>query len=408
MPEPDVGGLESAAPAPGTAPARFPCFDGFRAIAALSVLVTHVGFTSGLNGRSSFGAYTARMDIGIAVFFLISGFLLYRPFVAARFAAGPRPAVVPYLWRRALRILPAYWVALTVVIFVLGHGPRDLRSLALWYGLAHIYSYEHVIGPIVQSWTLATEISFYLFLPAYAWFMSRVVGGTSERRRLHTELIGLTVLYVSAFTFRSVLLAGDASPRVNGTLTKWLFANFDLFALGMLVAVVSVWVSQGDGRRRAPLGVDRSWAPRVCWALAALGFWVVSTRLGLPRQTIDYEPLGELAQQFLYGVISLLLLVPGVFGPQDRSLVRAFLRHPVVQVLGLISYGLYLWQNVWVEEYVDRADARLFATPFGEMLLAVLVLSIAAATISYVAIERPVLRLKQWGPFATRRTRATT
>jgi peptidoglycan/LPS O-acetylase OafA/YrhL len=384
---------------------RFPCFDGFRAIAALSVLVTHVGFTSGLNGRSSFGAYTARMDIGIAVFFLISGFLLYRPFVAARLAGRAGPGVGPYLWRRALRIFPAYWVALTVVIFMLGHGPRDVKSLALWYGLAHIYSYEHVIGPIVQSWTLGTEISYYLFLPVYAWLMSRVVGGTSERRWLRTELIGLAALYVSAFAFRSVLLAGDASPRVNGTLTKWLLANLDLFALGMLLAVVSVWVAQSE-RRRAPLGADHPWAPGACWALAGLGFWVVSTRLGLPRQTIDYEPLGELAQQFLYGVIALLVLVPGVFGPQDRGLVRAFLRHPVVQMLGLISYGLYLWQNVWVEEYMDWADARLFATPFGEMLIVVLVLSIAAAAVSYVVIERPVLRLKQWGPFGSRPARA--
>ncbi|MGQ0805116.1 MAG: acyltransferase family protein [Actinomycetota bacterium] len=394
MSEPDVGGLESAAPSPGVAATRFPCFDGFRAIAALSVLVTHVGFTSGLNGRSSLGAYTARMDIGIAVFFLISGFLLYRPFVAARFAGRSGPRIGPYFWRRALRIFPAYWVALTVVIFVLGHGPRDAKSLALWYGLVHIYSFEHVIGPIVQSWTLGTEISFYLFLPIYAWFMSRVVGGTSERRRVRTELIGLAVLYVSAFAFRSVLLAGDASPRVNGTLTKWLLANLDLFALGMLLAVVSVWISQGD-RRRAPLNLDHPWAPGVCWALAGVAFWVVSTRLGLPRQTIDYEPLGELAQQFLYGVIALLVLVPGVFGPQDRGLVRAFLRHPVLQLLGLISYGLYLWQNVWVEEYVDWADARLFATPFGEMLVVVFVLSVAAAAISYVAIERPVLRLKR-------------
>ncbi len=384
---------------------RFPCFDGFRAIAALSVLVTHVGFTSGLNGRSSLGAYTARMDIGVAIFFVISGFLLYRPFVAARFRDRPGPSVVPYFWRRALRIFPAYWVALTIVIFVLDRGPRDLKSLVLWYGLVHIYSYQHVIGPIVQSWSLGTEITFYLFLPAYAWIMSRIVGGGSERRRVRTELAGLVVLYVSAFTFRSVLLAADASPRVNGTLTKWLFANLDLFALGMLLAVVSVWVSQRDGRR-APLNVDRPWAPGACWALAGLCFWIVSTRLGLPRQTIDYEPLGELAQQFLYGVIALLVLVPGVFGAQDRGLVRAFLRHPVLQVLGLISYGLYLWQNVLVEEFIDRTNATLFATPFGEMLVVVLVLSIGAAAVSYLVVERPVLRLKQWGPFATRVPRA--
>jgi peptidoglycan/LPS O-acetylase OafA/YrhL len=395
MPEPEVGGLESAAQPQGKGAAvRFPCFDGYRAIAALCVLVTHVGFTSGLNGRSSFGAYTARMDIGVAIFFVISGFLLYRPFVAARFSDRAGPAVVPYFWRRALRIFPAYWVALTIVIFVLDRGTRDLESLTLWYGLVHIYSFDHVIGPIVQSWSLGTEISFYVFLPAYAWFMSRVIGGGSERRRLRTELIALAVMYVSAFVFRSVFLTADASPRVNGTVTKWLLANLDLFALGMLLAVVSVWVSRGEGRR-APLGVDRPRAPVVCWALAALAFWVVSTRLDLPRQTIDFEPLGELAQQFLYGLIALLLLIPGVFGAQDRGIVRAFLRHPVLQALGLISYGLYLWQNVWVEEYVEWVDARLFATPFGEMLLVVFVLSVAAATVSYLVVERPVLRLKR-------------
>ncbi len=390
MAEPAVGGLESAARA--AQPRRFPCFEGFRAIAALSVLLTHVGFASGLNGRSSFGAYTARMDIGVAIFFLISGFLLYRPFVAARFADRPGPRVGPYFWRRALRIFPAYWVALTVVIFVLGQGPRDAESLVLWYGLIHVYSLDHVIGPIVQSWTLSTEITFYLFLPAYAWFMTRVTRRTSAHQRFRTELIGLAVLYATAFAFRITLLAGDASARVNGTLTKWMLANLDLFALGMLLAVMSLWVSERGGR--APFGLDRSWAPGVCWGLAALCFWVVSTRLGLPRQTIHYEPLGELAQQFLYGVIAFLFLLPGVFGPQDHGLIRGFLRNPVVQALGLISYGLYLWQNAWVEEYVDWTSARAFSTPFLEMLAAVLVLSLIAATISYGVVERPILRLK--------------
>ncbi len=399
MAEAAVGGLGSVARA--APPRRFPCFDGFRAIAALSILLTHVGFASGLNGRSSFGAYTARMDIGVSIFFLISGFLLYRPFLAARMAEGPSPRVGSYFWRRALRIFPAYWVALTIVIFVLGHGPRDAESLVLWYGLIHVYSLDHVIGPIVQSWTLSTEITFYLFLPAYAWFMTRVTRGGSTQRRYRSELIGLAVLYATAFAFRITLLAGDASARVNGTLTKWMLANLDLFALGMLLAVMSLWVSERE--RRTPFGLDRSWAPGVCWALAGLCFWVVSTRLDLPRQTIDYEPLGELAQQFLYGVIAFLLLLPGVFGPQDRGLIRRFLRNPIVQTLGLISYGLYLWQNVWVEEYVDWTSAREFSTPFLEMLAVVLVLSLIAATISYVVVERPVLRLKNWGPLATSR-----
>jgi peptidoglycan/LPS O-acetylase OafA/YrhL len=402
MPEVESpAGLGSAAPPTGGSTRRFPCFDGFRAIAALSILMTHVAFASGLNGRSSFGAYTARLDVGVSIFFVISGFLLYRPFVAARLGERPGPRVGPYFWRRALRIYPAYWVALTVVIFVLGHGPRDFESLFLWYGLVHIYSFDHVIGPIVQSWSLATEIGFYLFLPVYAWFMRRGVGGRTPGARVRSELIGLAVLYVTSFAFRIALLAGDAGPRVNGTMTKWLVANLDLFALGMLLAVVSVWTTG----RRSPLGLDRRWAPGACWVLAGLGFWVVSTRLSLPRQAIDYEPLGELSHQFLFGLIAFLLVLPGVFGPQDQGLVRKFLRNPLVQLAGLISYGIYLWQNVLVEEYVDRVNDRLFAIPFGEMLLVVLALTIVCATISYVVIERPLLRLKDRVPFATHRAR---
>src|SRR5438128_10843360 len=94
-----MAGLESAArsvPAPaGTRPDRFPCFDGLRAIAASAVLLTHVAFVSRLNKMNPLGPYFARMDIGVSVFFLISGFLLYRPFVVAQLEGRPSPAARP-------------------------------------------------------------------------------------------------------------------------------------------------------------------------------------------------------------------------------------------------------------------------------------------------------------------------
>jgi peptidoglycan/LPS O-acetylase OafA/YrhL len=74
-------------------------------------------------------------------------------------------------------------------------------------------------------------------------------------------------------------------------------------------------------------------------------------------------------------------------------------------VAGLISYGIYLWQNVWVEEYVDRVNDQVFAIPFDEMLLVVLMLTLVCAAISYVVIERPVLRLKDRVPFSAHRAR---
>lgn len=107
---------------------RFPCFDGLRALAALSIVVVHVSAYSGADGLSGFRDLLQRMDAGVAIFFVLSGFLLYRPFVAAHLHGRAQPATRPYLWRRFLRIYPAYLVVLTVVVYVFGapggcHGP---------------------------------------------------------------------------------------------------------------------------------------------------------------------------------------------------------------------------------------------------------------------------------------------
>ena len=98
----------------------FPAMDGYRALAALAVLLAHVALLSGIvRTNTAFGPYLARADVGVSVFFLLSGFLLYRPFVAARLAGRPSGSLGGYVRRRALRILPAYWFALTIVAFVL-------------------------------------------------------------------------------------------------------------------------------------------------------------------------------------------------------------------------------------------------------------------------------------------------
>ncbi|MEY2447003.1 MAG: hypothetical protein QOH79_479, partial [Acidimicrobiaceae bacterium] len=111
---------------------RFPCFDGLRAIAAGAVVLLHVSLISGFTLRESdtVGPYFARGEAGVYLFFLISGYLLYRPFVAARFDQAPGPGLRSYARRRALRILPAYWVALTVLAVIFDVRERnDISSL---------------------------------------------------------------------------------------------------------------------------------------------------------------------------------------------------------------------------------------------------------------------------------------
>src|SRR4051794_36541578 len=97
---------------------RFPLMDSLRAIAVIAVLLTHASYFVAQTGTGVLRHL--RFDMGVTIFFVISGFLIYRPWVRARLRGEPSPLVRVYAWRRFLRIVPGYWVALTVVTLVVG------------------------------------------------------------------------------------------------------------------------------------------------------------------------------------------------------------------------------------------------------------------------------------------------
>lgn len=400
--------------APAAPESHFPCFDGLRALAALTVLLTHVAFSSGANSSSILGVFFARMDGGVAVFFVLSGFLLYRPFIRAHLLERPRPATVPYLWRRFLRIYPAYWLVLTVVVYVFGDKSIEgAKSFFLMYSLLNIYSIGHVFGPLLQSWTLSTEIAFYVLVPVWALVVSWRTAA-APARRLQREIVGIVVLVLISIAWKALVLgAGLSDPRI-GQLKLWLPWWLDLFAVGMLMAVGSVAVR--DLGRRTPLRLESPWAPAVCWTLALASFWLVSAGIGLPHTT-PAIPLHLLwGQHYLYGLTASLLVLPAVFGPQTResSRIRRFLTTRTMIYLGVISYGIYLWHEPWIDRYLSWTNqvtftvyngdvpfiwetSRFVSVPFFSLLLAVLALTIISASISWFAVEKPILKLKRIG-----------
>lgn len=387
-----VGGLESAADSRGER-VTFPCFDGFRALAATSVLITHVGFLSGFNTRSSVGAFTARMDVGVAVFFMISGFLLYRPFVAERLAGREQPRTLAYFWRRALRIFPAYWVALTVTVFVL-HVPKTIpsfRELFLYYGLFHLYSLGNVIGPILSSYTLVTEISFYVFLPVYAFALSRTRRATAGRQ-MRIDLAVLSILFVFGVGYRWVVrnhFSGGRAGQLLNVLPGWM----DVFAVGMALAVVSAWLVSA----REPSWVRYRVFPAMSWTLAAAAFVWISFWIGRPG-TIE-SSWQDMGVHYSYLAVGLFFLLPGIFGPQRTGLIRHILQNRAVQILGLVSYGLYLWNETLLEKYVQWTDSTPFNTSFPKMLAVVFLATVLVAAASYIVVEKPALSLKGRVPF---------
>jgi peptidoglycan/LPS O-acetylase OafA/YrhL len=391
------------------APRHFHGFDGLRAIAALTVLLVHTAWSSGLTLHSGLGIYTSRLEIGVSVFFLISGFLLYRPFVVSHLSDQPDPSLGKFWIRRLMRIVPAYWLALTVlgVVFrVITLGPG-------WKGVLGHYLFLQIYFPnllatgIVQAWSLCTEMTFYLFLPLYA--MAIATRRRSPETQLRRELLGVAVLILASFAFRwwalnlSVVTVrhGHAvaicapncatNPPYQAILTSWLPAYLDLFALGMLLAVVSAWFA---ARRIEPGWLSHPLMPWLSWILAALTFVAVS-HIGIPRAIIYFVTPGlNVARQTLYGLFAFFLLLPAVFGASRRGLIRRFLSSWPMASIGVISYSIYLWHVGMIDQFLKWTRYEAFSVPFWVLTLAVLAMSVAVSSASYFLLERPILRLK--------------
>lgn len=372
-----AGAVASTAPAgiPIVSNPRFGRLDGVRAVAALLVLLTHVSFVTRANIEHPLGPELARLNTGVSVFFVLSGFLLYRPFVAARLQGEEQPDAVPYLWRRLLRIYPAYWLALAAVVAL---GPAtipDAQSFLLWTSLANAFSPEHFLGPLLQSYTLGVEVCFYLLVPVWAWFVRRLPGPV-----VRTELRALAVLGAAGVVWQLVCLAldGDWELVYRSNLPGWL----DHFAIGMALAVVHAAGHRVVGR----LAALPAWA---WWAAAALAVIAAGRGLGIERSAFYLEWWQELGVHVAGIVLAVGLVVPAVARDGRPNRLLAW--------IGVVSYGVYLWH----EFLLDRWSAWRWTppyesnpAPFEATLVVVLVGSIAVASVSWLAVERPILRLK--------------
>src|SRR6478735_5076980 len=178
---------------------HFPGLEGLRALAAVMVVVHHA--VSNAYPPSTTGPLYASavvMDAGVAIFFVLSGFLIYRPFVIAH-AEGRKPQrTVSFWWRRVLRIVPAYWLALTFFWKVL--PTYDLGDQWWRYYLfLQIYDQDTTIGGLTQAWSLCTEMSFYLLIPFWAMLMALVA---RRVRSVYVDLAGCFLLFATGYAFR--------------------------------------------------------------------------------------------------------------------------------------------------------------------------------------------------------------
>ncbi len=399
-------------PGPGAPRAhRFALMNSVRALAALSVLFFHaVGIYGGALSQRGLRAPVARMEVGVVIFLVVSGFLLYRPFVMSQLTADPSPGVRAYLWRRVLRIVPAYWVALALAaLLVPYHGVFTGGGVPTYFGFAQIYRGSTIAGGDPPAWTLGLEASFYLFLPLWALALHALSSRTKPdlRARLRVQAVGVGGLWLFSMAYKAVLMKTGVVAAIPGSPLPALVTlpgYIDEFALGMGLAVVSVWIELRGAEPALVRLIGRR--PGVAWAFALAAFLLVSFGIGLtgdPAQ--NYTPAQYLARNVLYGAVAVGVIAPAVFGQDRGGLVRRVLAWPALLWIGLISYGIYIWHSPLL--------SRLLAWHYGQggshlwryiqWGVVPLLGSIALGAASYYLIERPALSFKRFVPDRRRR-----
>ena len=398
--------------------------EGARGAAALGVLAYHTTQLS--NGHGYLEAATSRFWLGVPLFFVLSGFLLFRPFAHATLHGLPTPSIRRYARNRLLRIAPAFWVvvsvsilllppyfhlypaviaAAAVVLWVLCYVRRlgtfavlaaaAVTGLALYllaqhpfydvtwpafanYTLTYIpfAHYSGISGPawslvVGPSWSLCIEIAFYCCLPLIAIvaarFASRGESFEARSRRLALALVpalplGLAYMWLSAADAQSVSLT----------------AFIDEFAVGMLLAVaLERWptVSPRTGRVLLTAGI-------------ALGVAAnLDNRLG-PR-----DPYGN-GSGLIFArlmVLAFALVLASVLMRDQQTILGRALSSRVLVAAGTISYGIYLWHFL----IIDKLNTTALWWTEGTNVALVLALTVAIATVSWFALESPLLRLKK-------------
>jgi peptidoglycan/LPS O-acetylase OafA/YrhL len=398
--------------APGTG--RLVGMNGLRGVAALAILTTHVwdfGTPDPLHTTVNGGG---RIDVGflhpgfavlglaVALFFTLSGFLLYRSFSASIIGVSKRPSVREYTRARIFRIVPAYWVILGIVGVVfsaalvrtangdlaVGNLASHPRAMAADYLFTQNYVPATNITGIGSTWTLLNEAVFYLVLPLLSLPLIRLaVRAGSQRIRIALAFAApLTLLLIGLACKRYGQVHLGLDPD-GGWHADWssvfqrsFFYQADLFAAGMSAAVISVLLEHGT------LHISRML--RTLALIASAGIFLVIPALGRH---------GSYPATFVSTTVSISfgLLLIGLVTTGERSRLASVLQWRPLASVGLISYSLFLWHEPvirWLNTHDLTHSGRL---GLGINILLAASISLSLATITYLLVERPFMALRK-------------
>jgi peptidoglycan/LPS O-acetylase OafA/YrhL len=344
--------------------------ESLRALAALGVMFGHVYGSAHGYGPIVTSTFLRRIllggGFGVFVFFALSGYLLFWPFVRRDYGGDAQINLRRYALNRALRILPLYYAVIVILLLVQEHGGSSMQwaRFMTWTETFSTHTLYAVDGVV---WSLIVELHFYLLLPLLALGLRRLARGSPRRAAL-----GLVSLGAASYLVWELVTAWQPSA-----VWRYSFpANFYFFVPGMLVALIRVsWEERTPKRLRGAI------ARTDVWLLASAALWlVVFWRYNLT---------------LVVAAASFLVVGACVLPLRQGSLVHALEWRPLA-VLGIASYSLYLW-HIPVIRLI--AGSSVPAYGYAGLVIRVVPLACVVALASYAIIESPFLRLRRrWSP----------
>lgn len=350
-----------------------PSLEGMRAFAAIGIIVTHVAFQTGAASSPVMGRIWGRFDLTVAIFFALSGFLLWRPHAAQARGVGRAQSAGRYFHSRVLRIVPAYWVVVVLVLLFLPGAGGDYRVWLANLSLTQVFVPLTLTEGMTQMWSLSVEVAFYLLLPLAAFAMVKLRGSAA---RLRIPVLAV----VSAISLSWAFLPIVTAPNTHHD--NWLPGYIPWFAAGMVLAEISVgpvtWVHRLCSHRR------------IVGAIALLAFALSATPLAGPQGLVRPEPWQYEVKIVLGAVLAFALLAPLVLADDHRH--HRVLEHPVMLALGRWSYGIFIWHLAVLAMVFPVFGVAPFQGHFWLVLCVTVALSIPVAAASYALVEDPMRR----------------
>lgn len=323
-----------------------PCLNGFRAFAIVCVIVSHI--------NESKGSWSAG-HFGVTSFFVISGFLITLLLLRERHVTST-VSLSSFYKRRALRILPAYVMLLLVTAALTAVGALRISGLTWLTVLTYTSCFVTLsISPVLaHTWSLSVEEHFYFLWPI---ILSRAGIKWSAR------LISLYVLSVPIIRYE---LMSARTPTVDINYSS--FVQMSSIGTGCLLA----FLVTGDAPARLS-GFVTSHPIR----LMTLGcLLMIGSLVTFRSHPVLHDALADPIRAASFGCIMLGMIYSCPGNPITRLLENRF-----VNYLGVISYSLYLWQQLFTRHTFPI---------LGGTTASLLWLSIAAL-LSYYFVEKPFL-----------------